>query len=482
MLKIYVVHEGGHHYYVDDLVPGRAEGTLVAGEEPGVWNGAAAATLGLAGKVEAGSFAEVMAGRDPSSGRALRARAGERSVAAYDLSFCAPKSVSILHLLSPRELAAETGAGHQAAVAEAIGYLERSVLAVRRRRAGRDDLLPTAGAVAGGFVHRTSRALDPHLHTHLVVANVAEGVDGEWSALDSRRLHRHLAAVQGIYHARLRFELSRRLGASWEVGPAGLGDVVGVPFELRHLFSQRSADMARFVFLRHGGRDRGRHVERDGGRDGRARPDGAFHATRPAKEVGHTVEDLLLEWRHRAADFGHDLGDLTRVVGLGCRGPEHPAVDLDVASRRLELAAREQRPLARHELVAVLSASSFAGTSANLVESLAHSLTEAAGTPVEPGKTQTGWSRGERDRGRTPRVEPRWRAEDLRHAMHQGIEALVGERRGMDTIAWEPDLGHEHRIDRGKGLEAERRASGSRRPRSRDLEIDPPTTSLGRAR
>ena len=290
-------------------------------------------TLGLLDQVEAGSFAEVMAGRDPGSGRPLRARPGGRTVVAYDLSFCAPKSVSILHLLAPRELAGETAAGHRAAVAEAAGYLERSALAVRRRSGGRDEMLATTGAVAGGFLHRTSRALDPHLHTHLVLANVGQGVDGQWSALDSRRLHGHLQAVQGIYHARLRLELTVRLSASWEVGPAGLGDVAGVPSELRHLFSQRSADMARFEFVRHGG-------------TGRRRRDGTFHATRPAKETAHTVEDLVREWRHRAADFGYDLGDLTQVVGLGRRGRDRPAVDLDHARRRLGMAAREQRPLA----------------------------------------------------------------------------------------------------------------------------------------
>ncbi len=282
-----MVHEGSHDYYVQGLVPGRAEGTLVAGEEPGIWSGSAACTLGLVGQVEAEPFAEVMEGHDPCSGAPLRTRAGVRSVAAYDLSFCAPKSVSILHLLAPRELAAEAGAGHRAAVADAAGYLERSALAVRRRSQGRNDLLPVTGGVAGGFLHRTSRALDPHLHTHLVMANVAQGVDGVWSALDSRRLHGHLEAAQGIYHARLRLELTTRLGASWEVGPTGLGDVVGVPSELRHLFSQRSADMARFDFLRHGELDR-RHG------------DGAFHATRPGKEAGHTVADLLREWRTRA--------------------------------------------------------------------------------------------------------------------------------------------------------------------------------------
>ena len=285
VLKIHVVHEGSHDYYVQGLVPGRAEGTLVAGEEPGIWSGSAASTLGLVGQVEAEPFAEVMEGHDPCSGRPLRARAGARSVAAYDLSFCAPKSVSILHLLASRELAAEAGAGHRAAVADAAGYLERSALAVRRRSQGRTDLLPVTGGVAGGFLHRTSRALDPHLHTHLVMANVAQGVDGVWSALDSRRLHGHLEAAQGIYHARLRLELTTRLGASWEVGPTGLGDVVGVPSELRHLFSQRSADMARFDFLRHGALDR-RHG------DGRVPRDTAGKRGRPhRRRSAPRVED-----------------------------------------------------------------------------------------------------------------------------------------------------------------------------------------------
>ncbi|MGA8724917.1 MAG: MobF family relaxase [Acidimicrobiales bacterium] len=448
MLKIHVVHEGSHDYYVQGLVPGRAEGALVAGEEPGTWSGSAASTLGLVGRVEAEPFAEVMEGHDPCSGRPLRARAGARSVAAYDLSFCAPKSVSILHLLASRELAAEAGAGHRAAVADAAGYLERSALAVRRRSQGRTDLLPVTGAVAGGFLHRTSRALDPHLHTHLVMANVAQGVDGGWSALDSRRLHGHLQAAQGIYHARLRLELTTRVGASWEVGPTGLGDVVGVPSELRHLFSQRSADMARFDFMRRGALDR-RHG------------DGTFHATRPGKEAGHTVADLLREWRTRAADLGYDLGDLTRVVGLGGRERDQPSVDLGNVRRRLDVAAREQRPLRRNDLVALLSTSSLVGATAAVVEAQVASLVRGAGSPL-PGEAA----------GIAP-VEPSWRAGDLGRALQEGIgSALDGEHLTEGG----------HRLDRGRGFGTERGPLCSGREASRDLEPERSVVSLGRAR
>lgn len=73
VLTIHVVREGGHQYYVHDLVPGVAEGGRVAGEEPGVWWGGGAASLGLTGPVTPASFVGVLEGRDPDSARALRA-------------------------------------------------------------------------------------------------------------------------------------------------------------------------------------------------------------------------------------------------------------------------------------------------------------------------------------------------------------------------------------------------------------------------
>jgi len=92
VLKVHVVREGGHGYYVDDLVPGRAEGTLVAGEARGAWSGNGAASLGLRGPVEAEAFAELLGGCDPASATVLRSRRGDRSVAGYDLTFCAAKT------------------------------------------------------------------------------------------------------------------------------------------------------------------------------------------------------------------------------------------------------------------------------------------------------------------------------------------------------------------------------------------------------
>ena len=305
MLTVHVVHHGGHGYYIGGLVDGRAQGSRVAGEEPGQWSGGGADRMGLGGAVEAPVFTDVLEGRHPDSGEALRRQRGAAGVAGFDLTFAAPKSVSILHLLGPREIAAQVGAGHRAAVAEAADYLDRAGVGVRRTHRGEVHLLQATGSVAGGFLHRTSRALDPHLHTHLVVANVTEGVDGLWSTVDGRRVFAHAPAAQGIYHARLRLELAERLGAGWDVRPSGLGDVVGVDPGLRRLFSQRSASMDEYDVVRFG-RVRSPDQRR-----------GTFHATRPDKDATCTVEELSARWRTRASDVGYNLGDLTRVVGLG---------------------------------------------------------------------------------------------------------------------------------------------------------------------
>ena len=109
----------------------------MAGEEPGAWTGTGRGALGVADAVEARPSARCSRGVDPRLGGRAAGLRGDRSVAGFDLTFCAPKSVSILHLLAPGEIAGQVGDGHQAAVAEATDYLERAAVRVRRTRQGR---------------------------------------------------------------------------------------------------------------------------------------------------------------------------------------------------------------------------------------------------------------------------------------------------------------------------------------------------------
>lgn len=450
MLRIHVLREGGHAYYVDDLVPGRAEGTSVAGEEPGFWWGAGAADLGQRERVDVQPFAEVLAGRDPLSGAPIRSRRADRSVSGYDLTFGAPKSVSLLHLLAPKEIAEQSGVAHRVAVEEALGYLERSAVGVRRVRSGQVTRLPSTGMVAGVFLHRTSRALDPHLHSHVVAANVALGVDGQWSAVDSRRLFAHAPAAQALYHARLRLEVGVRLGGTFEVAPSGLGDVLGVDRSLRRLFSQRAAAMDEYRFHRAVGAGTGRSSR------------GAFHATRPDKDRARTVESLVTEWRERAALFGIDLGDLTVVVG---RPPEmghgRAFVDRGRVGTTLDGLARHGRSMVRRDLVAAVAAASTSGAVAQEIESVADRLIRLAGpaTTSRVGLDPAGFSRDG-----TAGPEPRWRAGELVRALHDDRSFPVEDRSdrvfgggatsGRHQTPARPDhhLEPTHRLDGAFGL------------------------------
>ncbi|MGH2872562.1 MAG: relaxase domain-containing protein [Solirubrobacteraceae bacterium] len=120
---------------------------------------------------------------------------------------------------------------HEEAVGAAVGYLEREACRVRRGHNGtkaereRGDprgweharCEPAPGFVAAGYRHRMSRAQDPQLHTHVVAANMAQGADGRWTALDARHIYEHAKAGRAVYQAHLRQAVRERLPwASWE--------------------------------------------------------------------------------------------------------------------------------------------------------------------------------------------------------------------------------------------------------------------------
>ena len=94
-------------------------------------------------------------------------------LAGYDLVFSCPKSVSLLHALSDDEgVRRAISDAHESSWKAALAYLEAEACVVRRGRGGqvREH---GEGFVAAAFRHRTSRAQDPHLHTHVIVANLA---------------------------------------------------------------------------------------------------------------------------------------------------------------------------------------------------------------------------------------------------------------------------------------------------------------------
>src|SRR5437899_5554228 len=230
-------------YYTDRVAPGIEDYYAGRGEAEGEWLGSGAAAAGLDGLVTGDQLRALFDGRHPVTGDQLGKGyvvGGDRQqVRGWDLTFSAPKSVSVLWAVGGGDVGMEVRDAHQAAVRSALTYLEEHAAFSRTGKAGIRQV-DTRGLVAAAFVHRTSRSGDPQLHTHVLVSGRVRCDDGIWRALDSRALHRQLKPAGMLYQAALRAELTRRLGVRWtEVDAHGQAELVGVPVELRELFSAR---------------------------------------------------------------------------------------------------------------------------------------------------------------------------------------------------------------------------------------------------
>jgi conjugative relaxase-like TrwC/TraI family protein len=270
----------------------------------GQWVGAAAVRLGLDGTVDQAGFGALLHGRHPETGHQLRST--RASVMAYDLTFSAPKSASVLFGLGGPDVARQVLDGHTRAVRGALGYMDTRAMTAQRREAD-GGVIATSGLAAGAFTHGVNRNVDPHLHTHVVMANLVHGEDGRWSALDQRALWAHQRTAAAVYEAHFRAELTGRLGLRWTQSPFVSGEIQGISPVLIGEFSSRAADIRRHGF-EHGVRStRGSRV--------------AAAATRPDKGEGTDFVDLVPQWHERAtAAMGAPL-ELTAVLDHRPAGP-----------------------------------------------------------------------------------------------------------------------------------------------------------------
>jgi conjugative relaxase-like TrwC/TraI family protein len=233
---------GREDYYLREVANNREEYLTGHGESPGRWLGQGAAALGQQGTASTEAFVRMFHGRHPDTGALLGRPHGEAGVPAFDVVFRPTKSVSLVYGLGDAQVARVVLAAHQQATEQALGYLEEHVGA-RRGHGGRDHVAGD-GLVAVGFDHRTSRAGDPLLHTHVIVANRVQGPDGRWTALDGRDLYRHRLAADAIYRGCYQRALSRSLQVAWS-GPDQYGnrEVAGIPDELVRAFSKRAEEI-----------------------------------------------------------------------------------------------------------------------------------------------------------------------------------------------------------------------------------------------
>src|SRR3954452_23999079 len=215
-------------YYEDAGAQGREDYYSSEGEWPGRWVGSGADVLRVDGEVRDGQVVALMSGQDPSTETLLGQPMGDGAVAEFDLTFNAPKSIGLAFAIADPWTARLLRDCQTAAADDALAYLERAACRARGGRGGA-RVVEGRGFTDAAFDHRTSRAGDPLLHTHVVVANRTLGPNGRWTALDARPLYRHAKTAGYLYQARLRHEISERLGAKRGRVTKGASDLHGFP-------------------------------------------------------------------------------------------------------------------------------------------------------------------------------------------------------------------------------------------------------------
>lgn len=331
MIAVLSVAKAKKDYYLKKLgevSPGE-DYYLRGGTAAGRWRGSGAADIGLVGRVSAEGLVRLFDGRHPGTAEQLGRTLRKDGVAAWDLTFSADKSVSLLWALGDDQVQRQVREAFDEATSEALTYLESVASSTRGGRKtpivdleGRPVLdedgrlrvrvetwpIETAGYVAASFTEFTSRADDPQLHTHVVVGNRVKGIDGVWRTLDAQLLYRHKMAAGAIHEAELRSRLTQRLGVRWQPIVRGLADIEGFTADQILTFSRRRTQIEAWR-------------EQNGLADTAAVNAQGALATRTVKK-DRSLAELRAEWHERAGAVGitpeaiADILDRDRTVTL----------------------------------------------------------------------------------------------------------------------------------------------------------------------
>lgn len=208
-------------------------------------------------------------------------------VMGYDITWSAPKSVSMLYAGGDEALRQQIDAAIESAVSAGMSYLEAEGFHVRagrgRERAG--DML------AASYRHTTNRALEPQMHEHVVVANMATTATGQVRAVDARGLYAHATPAGYLAGAQLRYEL-RQAGIAWGPTHKGLADVAGIERDEIMAMSSRRRDVLTLAD------ELGFHTPQ-------ARQKAAL-ASRPGKDTSVDRDELFDRWRQMLEALGID--------------------------------------------------------------------------------------------------------------------------------------------------------------------------------
>ena len=303
---------GAAKYFTnDDFVAGDYYTNEQAGEVS-QWggNGLSDSSIAEGSSVTREAFEKVLLGETPT-GEQIEAKDNRRP--GYDLTFSAPKSVSIMaYIAGDKRILGPDGA-FALSVKDTMAWVEKNLAEGRKTVEGKTAAIQTGNLVYALFQHDTSRALDPQLHIHSIVANMTRMPDGKWQALHADKIWSNNTVIGSIQHAFLRTRMEE-LGYKVQLdGKHGTFEIVGVPKDVIDANSTRREEIL---------------IKSE--QLGIVSPKGRDSVTVNTRDAKLNVEDregMVKGWIERAAALGFDGKDvLAAALRASREQPENLAV------------------------------------------------------------------------------------------------------------------------------------------------------------
>lgn len=251
----------------------------------------------------------------------------QTAIAGFDLVFTPSKSVSIAWGLGDKELRKNIEAAHEHAIQDVVRHLESNVIMTRRGHNGIRQIDTKNGIIGTKFRHYDSRAGDPNLHDHVVIANRVEGEDDKWSSIDGRVLYQYGVECSELYNSRVQQYVTEKTGLQFEPRMQNgkpIHEIVGISDETIRAFSSRRGDISAEL-----DRVKAKFVADNGYEPSEKQliklAQQATLATRPAKSEARSLEDLHTEWvaaAHALSEHGvhvpvdHQLAESLKNASL----------------------------------------------------------------------------------------------------------------------------------------------------------------------
>lgn len=273
-----------------EKAPGSIEDYYSQGSDktPSLWLGKAAERLGLSGSVDRADHIQTLQALDPKTGEKLVSTSGENRRYGWDLTFSAPKSVSIAWAVGSEEVKKSIEEAQTKAVGKVFEHIESHFALARRGSSEKDTIVKEkAGLLAAAFLHGSSREQDPQLHTHLMLQNLLIREDGTFGTLEPKELFEWKTSLGALYRAELSKEI-KKIGFKIEADGEYFR-IAGIPKDLEEEFSKRRAQIEK-------------SLEQSGFSGAKASEMAALDTRKGKEIIDHTV--LEQTWEERAKAHG----------------------------------------------------------------------------------------------------------------------------------------------------------------------------------